>query len=155
MDGNEFEGLGDLDAFVGAPLPGDEILDALVVCGPWDAIGGKYKWRVKLQPGTTKKGKIVREILGKWNGIVVEREKEKRSGGGDGDEAMLEEEKIRMREAELIRAIREPEIIGVVPVGKARIVNGHGEAGGKGKGGGGAGKGKEGGKSSKKQRYLS
>lgn len=155
LDGNEFEGLGDLDAFVGAPRPGDEILDALVVCGPWDAIGGKYKWRVKLQPGTTKKGKVVREILGKWNGIVVEREKEKRSGGGDGDEAMLEEERIRVREGELIKAIREPEIIGVVPVGKARIVNGHGEVGGKGKGGGGAGKGKEGGKSGKKQRYLS
>ena len=68
FDDDELDGLGDLDAFVGAPLPGDEILDALVVCGPWDAIGGRYKWRAKLQPGSTKKGKAVREILGKWNG---------------------------------------------------------------------------------------
>ena len=155
FDGNEYDVLSDLDAFVGAPLPGDEILDALVVCGPWDAIGGKYKWRVKLQPGSTKKGKAVREILGKWNGIVIAREKEKRSGTGAGDESMLEEEKIKIRQGELIKAIREPEIIGVVPMGKVRVVNGQGEAGGKGKGGGGAGKGKEGGKGSKKQRYLS
>lgn len=153
VEDNELEGLGDLDAFVGAPLPGDEILDALVVCGPWDAIGGRYRWRVKLQPGTTKKGKAVREILGKWNGLVTEREKKKvRPGIGEGDIFMLEEEKMKVREGELIKAIREPEIIGVVPVGKVRVVMGSGEAGGKGKSGGGAGKGKRGGKGSKKQR---
>lgn len=152
LDDNELEGLGDLDAFVGAALPGDEILDALVICGPWEAIGGRYKWRVKLQPGTTKKGKAVREILAKWNGMVTGREKEKRAGSGEGNEAMLEEEKVRMREGELIKALREPEVIGVVPVGKVRVVMGPGDAGGKGKGGGGAGKGKKGGKGSKKQR---
>lgn len=152
LDDNELEELGDIDAFVGAPLPGDEILDALVVCGPWDAIGGRYKWRVKLQPGATKKGKAVREILGKWTGMVTDREKKKRPGSGEGNEVMLEEEKVRIREGELIKAIREPEIIGVVPVGKVRVVMGPGEAGNKGKGGGGAGKGKRGGKGSKKQR---
>ncbi|KAF6228332.1 hypothetical protein HO133_008062 [Letharia lupina] len=152
LDDHELEGSDGLDAFVGNPLPGDELLDALVVCGPWDAIGGRYKWRVKLQPGTTKKGKAVREILGKWNGMVTEREKKKRPGSGEGDEAILEEETLRMREAQLIKAIREPEIVGVVPVGKVRVVMGPGEAGGKGKGGGGAGKGKRGGKGSKKQR---
>ena len=151
-DDNELEGLGDLDAFIGTPRPGDEILDALVVCGPWDAIGGKYKWRVKLQPGTTKKGKAVREILGKWTGIVTDREKKKRPGSGEGNEAMLEEERVRIREGELIKAIREPEIVGVVPVGKVRVVMGPGEAGSKGKSVGGAGKGKRGGKGSKKQR---
>ena len=102
---NELEGLEDLDAFVGAPLPGDDILDALVVCGPWDAIGGRYKWRFKLQPGTTKKGKAVKEILNKWNAIVIDREK-RRAGSGERDEAVFEEEKLRMREAELIKAIR-------------------------------------------------
>lgn len=152
LDDSELEGLGDLDAFVGAPLPGDEILDALVVCGPWDAIGGRYKWRVKLQPGTTKKGKAVREILGKWNGMVTDSEKKTGPGSGEGNEAMLEEEMVRMREGELIKAIREPEIIGVVPVGKVRVVMGPGDAGGKEKAGGGTGKGKRGGKGSKKQR---
>lgn len=152
LDDNELEGMGDLNNFVGAPLPGDEILDALVVCGPWDAIGGRYKWRVKLQPGTTKKGKAVREILGKWNGMVTDREKKKRPESGEGSEAMLEEEKARIREGELIKAIREPEVVGVVPVGKVRVVMGPGDAGGKGKGGAGGGKAKRGGKGSKKQR---
>ena len=148
LDDVECEGLGDLDAFVGAPLPGDEILDALVVCGPWDAIGGRYRWREKLQPGTTKKGKAVREILGKWNGIVRDREKSGRFGRGEGNTFIMEEEKTRMREGELIKAIREPEIIGIIPVGKIRVV---GETGGKGKGEGGARKGRTGGKGTKKQ----
>ena len=152
LEDNEVEGLGELDAFVGAPLPGDDILDALVVCGPWDAIGGRYKWRAKMQPGTTKKGKAVREILGKWNGIVTGREKKKGPGSGEGGEAMLKEEKMRTREGELIKAIREPEIVGVIPVGKVKVVMGPGDAGGKVKGGGGAGKAKRGGKGSKKQR---
>lgn len=152
LDDNEFEGMGELDTFVGAPLPGDEILDALVVCGPWEAIGGRYKWRVKLQPGTTKKGKAVREILAKWNGMVTDREKKKRPGSGEGSEATFEEEKAMMREAELIKAIRESEVVGVVPVGKVRVVMTRGDAGGREKGGAEGGKGKRGGKGSKKQR---
>ena len=155
LDENELGGLGDLDAFVGIPLPGDEIIDALVVCGPWDAIGGRYSWRVKLQPGTTKKGKAVRDILGKWNDMVTEREKRRtRPGSGEGDIGMLEEEKLRAREGELIKSIREPEVIGVVPVGRVRAIIRPGEASGKGKNRG-AGKSKRGGKGSKKQRYLS
>ena len=152
LDEDEVGGLGDMDAFVGAPLPGDEILDALVVCGPWDAIGGRCKWRVKLQPGTVKKGKAVREILQKWVNVISDREKEKRPGAGESIETMIEKEKVRKREGDLIRAIREPEVVGIVPVGKVRVVMGPGEAGGKGGGGRGAGKGKRGGKGSKKQR---
>jgi predicted ribosome quality control (RQC) complex YloA/Tae2 family protein len=150
LDENEVQELGDLDAFVGAPLPGDEVLDALVVCGPWEAIGSRCRWRVKLQPGSTKKGKAVREILHVWVGAITDREKKKRPGAGEGSKIMMEEERLRSREAELIKAIREPEIIGVVPVGKVRVVLGGGDGGGKK--GGGAGKGKRGGKRSKKER---
>ena len=152
LDEDEVQELSDLDAFVGAPLPGDEILDALVVCGPWDAIGGKCRWRVKLHPGTVKKGKAVREILGTWAKVIADWEKKKRPGAGQGNEVMAEEEKVRRREGELIRALREAEIVGVVPVGKVRMMMGTGEAGGKGRGGGAAGKGKRGGKGGKKQR---
>lgn len=150
-DNGEADEMGDLDAFVGSPLPGDEILDALVVCGPWDAIGSRCRWRVKLQPGTTKKGKAVREILHTWVNIITDREKKRRPGEGEGNDIMMEEEKVRKREGELIRAIRETEVVGVVPVGKVRIAMGAGAAGGKGKGGG-AGKGKRGGRGSKKQK---
>ena len=130
-DESETSAAVDLDTFVGAPLPGDDILDSLVVCGPWDAIGARCRWRVKLQPGATKKGKAVKEILERWNRIVEEGEKKKRLGSGDGNEVMAAEEKIRKREGELIRAIRDVEVIGVVPVGKVRIVMGGGEKGGK------------------------
>lgn len=152
LDEDEVQELNDLDAFVGVPLPGDEILDALVVCGPWDAIGGRCRWRVKLQPGTVKKGKAIREILGTWTKMIADREKKKRPGAGEGNELMAEEEKMRRREGELIRALRDVEIVGVVPVGKVRVLMGMGEAGSKGRGGGVAGKGKRGGKGGKKQR---
>ncbi|KAL9124066.1 MAG: hypothetical protein Q9217_006571 [Psora testacea] len=146
----DVETLENLDSFVGAPLPGDDILDALVVCGPWDAIGSRCRWRAKLQPGTTKKGKAVREILGKWNQMVTEGEK-KRLGSVEGKEPINEEEKIRRREGELIRAIREGEVVGVVPVGKVRVVMGSGAKGEIGRGAR-ADKGEKGGKGSKKRR---
>lgn len=151
----------DLESFVGSLMPGDEVLDALVVCAPWDAIGGRCTWRAKLQPGTLKKGKAVREILHRWTTLLADREKKKRSGAGNnGNETMIEEENVRRREAELLRNLREVEVVGVVPVGKCRVVmggGGGGDAAGSGKSGGGGrgsapGKGKRGGKGSKRQR---
>lgn len=151
----------DLESFVGSLMPGDEVLDALVVCAPWDAIGSRCSWRAKLQPGTLKKGKAVREILHRWTTLLADREKKKRSGAGNNvNETMIEEEKVRRREAELLRNLREVEVVGVVPVGKCRVVmggGGGGDAAGSGKSGGGGrgsapGKGKRGGKGSKRQR---
>lgn len=141
LDDAEIEGLNDLDAYVGTPLPGDEILDALVICGPWDAIGGKCRWRAKLQPGATMKGKAVREILGGWIAAIADREKRKCPPTEDVRLAGNE----KGSEAELIKAIREQEVIGVVPVGKCRVIMGAGEKANSGKGGG-PGKGKRGGK---------
>lgn len=151
IEDGEAEELSDLDALVGNPLPGDDLLDALVVCGPWDAIGSRCRWRVKLQPGTTKKGKAVREILHTWVNVITDREKRRKPGAGEGNEVTMEEEGLRRREGELIRAFRETEVIGVVPVGKVRITGGAGGASGKGRGGG-AGKGRRGGKGSKKEK---
>lgn len=150
----------DLESFVGSLMPGDEVLDALVVCAPWDAIGSRCTWRAKLQPGTLKKGKAVREILHRWTTLLADREKKNRPGASDnGNETMIEEENVRRREAELLRNLREVEVVGVVPVGKCRVIMGGGvggDAAGSGKSGGGGrgsvpGKGKRGGKGSKKQ----
>ncbi|KAL9581865.1 MAG: hypothetical protein Q9212_003640 [Teloschistes hypoglaucus] len=146
------ETLEDLDAYIGTPFAGDEIIDALVVCGPWDAIGTRCKWRVKMQPGAIKKGKAVREILGMWIKAIQDREKKKRPGAGEGNENMMEEEKVRRREGDLLRGLREQEVVGVVPVGKLRVVAGGEGSSAKGKGGGGVGKGKRGGRGSKKQK---
>ncbi|KAL8963629.1 MAG: hypothetical protein Q9193_000122 [Seirophora villosa] len=151
LDPTDAEALEDLEAYVGMPLAGDEILDALVVCGPWDAIGARCRWRAKLQPGSTKKGKAVRNILATWTKVVEIREK-KRPGAGEGKEDMMEEDKLRRREGELLRGFREQEVIGVVPVGKVRVVMGAEGSGAKGKGGGALGNGKRGGRGSKRQK---
>ncbi len=54
-----------LSNLVGTPVPGDDILAALPVCAPWSAMT-KYKYKAKLQPGSQKKGKAIKEILGRW-----------------------------------------------------------------------------------------
>lgn len=144
-DQGEAEAWEDLEAYIGTPSAGDEILDALVVCGPWDAIGTRCKWRVKMQPGSVKKGKAVREILATWTKAIQDREKKKRPGAGEGNDDMIGEEMIRRREGELLRGLREQEIVGVVPVGNVRVFMG-------GEGSGVGGKGKRGARGNKKQR---
>ena len=145
LDDDEKDEMTLLDSIVGTPLPGDELLAAIPVCAPWAALGN-YKYRVKLQPGSTKKGKAVKEILHKW--CVVD--------GGDRkrvDEMGEDGEKMWPREVELLRGWKDTEVINVVPVSKVRVMMSGGGAGASGKGGGGQTKGKaRGGKGSKKQR---
>ncbi|KAI9843822.1 MAG: hypothetical protein M1837_006082 [Sclerophora amabilis] len=131
-----------LDTFVGTPLPGDEILEAIPVCAPWTALG-KYKYKAKLQPGSTKKGKAVKEILGRWMAVAG-------AGGGGGtgkskavDERSEDTEKMWPREVELLKTWRDVEVLNTVPVSKLRVMMGGGGGGGKAGGsGGGAGSGK-------------
>lgn len=136
--------LGQLDGLVGTPLPGDEILEAIPICAPWGALG-RFKYKAKLQPGQQKKGKAVREILGKWAAGA--------SSGKNVDQAGQDSEKIWPREAELLKAWREAEVVGVIPVKQVRVMMGGGSAGGggdKSKGGRG-GKSGRGGKGSKRR----
>ena len=156
LDEDEVAELKLLDTFVGTPLPGDEILDCLAVCAPWDAMGARFRWRVKIQPGAQKKGKAVREILGAWGKSISDRQKKRMPEPGD---ERHEEEKLLMKEAELIKGLKDTEVVGIVPVSKMRLMmsGGGGDEkgrGGKGGGGGGkkAGKGNRGGKGSKKVR---
>ena len=52
----EKEKLNDVDYLTGNPLPNDILLYAVPVCGPYSAIQS-YKYRVKIIPGSAKKGK--------------------------------------------------------------------------------------------------
>ncbi|KAI9727312.1 MAG: hypothetical protein M1828_006931 [Chrysothrix sp. TS-e1954] len=126
----------DLETFVGTPLPGDEILEAIPICAPWSALG-RYKYRAKLQPGSTKKGKAVREILSKWARDAAEKRLI--------DEKSEDTEKIWPREKELIAAWKDAEVFGVIPVGKLRVML----PGGNSKDGKGQGRGKPGGRGGK------
>ncbi|GAB7347488.1 hypothetical protein MBLNU459_g4395t1 [Dothideomycetes sp. NU459] len=121
LEEEEAASLMQLDALVGMPLAGDEILEAIPVCAPWAALA-KYKYKVKLQPGAQKKGKAVRELLTRW----VKAGAEKRNL----DPTAQDKERIWPREAELIKGWKEPEIIGVVPVSKVRVMMSGGQSGG-------------------------
>ncbi|KAL7269113.1 hypothetical protein RUND412_008233 [Rhizina undulata] len=123
----------DLDRLVHTAFVGDTILEAIPVCAPWTALG-KCKYKVKLQPGTDKKGKAVKGIVGRW---VAEGEKKM-------DAKSVDVEKAWPREVELVKAWREEEIINCVPVSKLKIMGGasSGGASSKGKGGQPKGKGK-------------
>ena len=130
-----------IDLLVPAPEPGDELVAAIPVVAPWMAMG-RYKYKVKLQPGGLKKGKAVKEIVGMWAGL------DKVGGGGKGrkivDEGNNDREKVWARELELIKGWRVEEVVGSVPVKGCRIVQGGGVLG-SGAGGAGGGKGGKGG----------
>ncbi|KAK4545060.1 hypothetical protein LTR36_003611 [Oleoguttula mirabilis] len=139
LDEDESAHLTELDNLVGTPLPGDEILEAIPVCAPWAALG-KYKYKAKLQPGQQKKGKALKQVMGKWTKDALDSKKV--------DQQSQDSERIWPREAELLRGWKDVEIVGVIPVKSMRVMIGGGSGGGdKGKGGA---KGAKRGKGSKK-----
>ncbi|KAL9093544.1 MAG: hypothetical protein Q9165_003939 [Trypethelium subeluteriae] len=118
------------------PHPADTLLAAIPVCAPWSALG-RAKYRVKLQPGSVKKGKAVREILGGWMAQAGQR----RNVDEKGDDM----EKFWPKEVELLKAWKEAEVLGVIPVKSVRVMGNQaaskGNAKGSGKGGGRGGRG--------------
>ncbi|KAH8704839.1 fibronectin-binding protein A N-terminus-domain-containing protein [Talaromyces proteolyticus] len=149
----EAEDLSWLPALVGVPLPEDEVIAALPVAAPWPALA-RFKYRAKLQPGNVKKGKAIKEILGHWiveaSGAVDGNKVGKKIIADDVAEGLdrATAERMRAREADLLKGWRDVEVMNTLPVGKVRIVSGGsttggGGGGGKGgnKGGGGVGKG--------------
>ncbi|KAI1448993.1 hypothetical protein F5Y02DRAFT_429699 [Annulohypoxylon stygium] len=133
LDAEEAASLTPLDALVGTPLPGDEILEVIAVCAPYSALG-RCKYKVKMQPGAQKKGKAVKEILEAWKAASTKK--------GVVDEKSEDKERMWPREVELFKAIKPEEIFNVVPVGKLRVMM----SGAGGGGGGGDAKGKGGSK---------
>lgn len=131
----EVEDLGAVEGLVGTPLPGDEVLEAVAMCAPWAAMG-KTKYKIKLQPGSLKKGRAVKDMLERWK-YDSERK-------GSLDPRAEDVEKMWPREVELIKAFRPEEVVNVVPVGKVSILapGGAGATGGKG-GKGGQAKGQQ------------
>lgn len=125
-----------LETLVGTPLAGDEILEVVPICAPWNALN-KVKYKTKLQPGNTKKGKAVKEIVERW----------RLAGSKKGwiDESASDPEKIWPREMELIKGLKVEEAFNCVPVSKVTVMQSGGLAGGSSGGGSGKGGGKGGG----------
>jgi predicted ribosome quality control (RQC) complex YloA/Tae2 family protein len=145
LDESESDKATPLDSLVGKPLAGDEIVELIPVCAPWSALS-KCKYKTKLQPGATKKGKAIKEILEVWKSASGKK--------GVVDERATDTEKMWPREVELIKGLKPEEVVNCIPVSKVRIM----QAGGAGGGGGGkssaagkgGGKGGKGGKGSKR-----
>ncbi|KAG9241850.1 putative nuclear export mediator factor Nemf [Calycina marina] len=112
MDEEEEQRLTSIDALVGTPLPGDEILEAIPMCAPYDAMN-KCKYKVKLQPGTVKKGKAVKEILGRWTSDVNLKWV---------DQESRDKEKIWPRELELLKGWRVEDITNTIAVSRVRVM---------------------------------
>jgi hypothetical protein len=81
-----------LKNFIAAPKSNDIISDAVAVCAPWSALS-RYKYKIKLAPGSTKKGKAARAIIGGFLSRPVDEQ------GGDM-------EKISPREKELLMSLK-------------------------------------------------
>ena len=111
----------ELDALVGRPLSGDELLSAVPICAPWSALA-TYKYKVKLQPGSTKRGKAVKEVLGKWT-ADAKNPKAVDAKAEDTD-------RMWPREIELLGGIKEAEAVGIMPMKSCKIMTA-GATGGK------------------------
>jgi hypothetical protein len=102
-----------LRRLVGRPAAGDELVAAFAVCAPWSALAG-YKFRAKMQPGTVKKGKAVREVLARWQRDATTPR--------NVDASALDPERVWPREAELIQGLKEMDVVGAMFVGKVRVM---------------------------------
>lgn len=74
---DEKEKLKDVDYLTGIPLPNDILLYAVPVCAPYAAVQS-YKYRVKIIPGTAKKGKAAKMAMNLFSHMpdASQREKE-------------------------------------------------------------------------------
>ncbi|WYZ39076.1 hypothetical protein EsH8_III_000990 [Colletotrichum jinshuiense] len=141
LDSEELGKMTLLDALVGTPLPGDEILEAIPVCAPWNAMG-KFKYKAKLQPGAVKKGKAVKEVFERWKSASSKKTVI--------DERAQDKERMWPREVELIKGLKAEEAVNCVPVGKVRVMVAGGTSGASGAKGQ-QGKSGRGGRGSKKK----
>ncbi|ORX85024.1 hypothetical protein BCR32DRAFT_230078 [Anaeromyces robustus] len=100
LEEEQLESLMMLDELTGQPDAKDELLYAIPVCAPWSCLQ-KYKYRVKLLPGSVKKGKLVRSITSNF----------------------VQMPKALDREKELLMSVHENEMIGVIGLSKCEMVN--------------------------------
>ncbi|XP_024025563.1 nuclear export mediator factor Nemf [Morus notabilis] len=96
--GEEEKGkLNDVDYLTGNPLPTDILLYAVPVCGPYSAVQ-TYKYRVKITPGTAKKGKAAKTAMNLFSHMPEATNREK----------------------ELMKACTDPELVAAI-IGNAKI----------------------------------
>lgn len=89
--------LNDVDYLTGNPLPSDILLYAVPVCGPYSAVQS-YKYRVKITPGTAKKGKAAKTAMNLFSHMP----------------------EASAREKELMKACTDPELVAAI-IGNVKV----------------------------------
>ncbi|KAK6146252.1 hypothetical protein DH2020_020121 [Rehmannia glutinosa] len=72
----EREKLNDVDYLTGNPLPNDVLFYAVPVCAPYNALQS-YKYRVKIIPGSLKKGKAAKQAMNLFSHMAEATSREK------------------------------------------------------------------------------
>lgn len=97
IDEEEKGKLNDVDYLTGSPLPTDILLYAVPVCGPYSAVQS-YKYRVKITPGSAKKGKAAKTAMNLFSHTP----------------------EATTRENELMKACTDPELVAAI-IGNTKI----------------------------------
>ena len=101
LEDAEKERLTQLDELTGVPRPEDVVLYAVPMCAPYQVVAN-YNYKVKLVPGTLKKGKAFRqavELIAGRGGVD--------KSGGDKSGVDAAAAVVSIREKEMIRAVPE------------------------------------------------
>ncbi|KAI5300675.1 hypothetical protein KEM56_002275 [Ascosphaera pollenicola] len=142
-----------LPCLVGSPKVEDEVVGAIPICAPWTALA-TFKYKTKIQPGPLKRGKAVKEMIGRWvfdaemaakiankstkkNTEDNEAQQETPSSAED-DLTTKTQANSAANELELLKAWKDTEGVNCVPASNMRIVSGAGDKTSKGKGKGGS-----------------
>ncbi|KAJ2779492.1 hypothetical protein H4R18_003973 [Coemansia javaensis] len=109
-----------LDTLTSAPLAGDNLAFAIPVCAPYPALAS-YKYRVKLVPGTMKKGKACKMAQTVMLAAASEN-RPKSTAAHDPAEAerLALEDALAQRERALIKAVPDVEMIAQM-LGKVKV----------------------------------
>lgn len=94
---DEKEKLNDVDYLTGNPLPSDILLYAIPVCAPYNAVQS-YKYRVKVIPGSAKRGKAAKTAMNLFSHMLDATNREK----------------------ELMKACTDPELVAAI-IGNVKI----------------------------------
>jgi len=86
LDEDEKEKLTELDSLTGNPLQDDVLMFAVPVCAPYNAMTN-YKFKVKLTPGSAKRGKSVKSAMSVFLNLpgITQQEKDLLKGVTDNE----------------------------------------------------------------------
>ncbi|KAJ3163711.1 hypothetical protein HDU86_000305 [Geranomyces michiganensis] len=117
-----------LDTLTGIPHHTDVVLHAVAVCAPWSALT-KYKYKAKLVPGSSKKGKAIKTLITAFCAAPPEpTRKPRREAAALMDGADVQEQTRRddaaKRERDLIKIIPDMEMMNSL-LGKVKVVLGN------------------------------